>query len=250
MRYKIVVAAYNSPQYITRCLKSIENQTMQNIDVCVGDDASESDKQKKIIKDFCERNNWKFIFNEKRLGVLHNQYNIIQELEPNDEDVLVWVDGDDALHSNKSIEKLNSYYEKFDVRLTYGNYRSVPYSKTCPMPREYPERTIKENSYRKDVYTVGVLYNHLRTVKYDLFKRLDPKTDFQYDNGEWFKVCADPAVMIPCLEMAGPRHMFIKEVLYDYTSDNSISEWRQAPKEIDDTYNYIVNKIPKKEIVK
>jgi hypothetical protein len=35
--------------------------------------------------------------------------------------------------------------------------------------------------------------------------------------------------MIPALELAGPRHMCITEVLYCYTADNPASEWRRWP---------------------
>ena len=55
--------------------------------------------------------------------------------------------------------------------------------------------------------------------------------------------CCDTAVMIPCLEMAGGRHLMIPEVLYAYTRRNPLSDCRVNGPEIDKAHHRIFHEI-------
>jgi glycosyltransferase involved in cell wall biosynthesis len=245
MRYKLIVAGYNCFDYAQRCLDSIASQTLKNYDVCVVDDASTDERLAPMLEAYCATKGWLFLHREENAGALRSQYEGIQLLAPEDGDVIVWVDLDDALSSERSLEILDSYYDD-DTLMTYGTYQSVPYSETCPPVLRYPEECEQRNEYR-NMRKWGLLYNHLRTVKWDIFKRLNVETDFMYQ-GEWMALAADTAVMIPCLEMASGRYKVIPEVLYNYSSDNPISEWRKAPAGTDDMHAHLMNAKKKRPV--
>lgn len=246
MRYKLIVAGYNCFDYAKRCLDSIQSQTLKNFDVCVVDDASTDERLAPMLESYCAEQGWIFLHRDVNAGALRSQHEGITLLDPEDGDVIVWVDLDDALSSERSLEILDSYYDD-DTPMTYGSYQSVPYSETCPPVMRYPEKCEQRNEYRQ-MRKWGLNYNHLRTVKWDLYKRLDVKKDFMF-RGEWMHLASDTAVMIPCLEMSGGKYKVIPEILYNYSSDNPISEWRKAPTGTDDMHAHLMNSPRKKPIL-
>jgi hypothetical protein len=224
--YKIIVAGYNCLDLIQNCVDSIASQTYTNFDVCLVDDASTDEGQAALVQRLAEENEWKFLLRTENAGALRSQHEGITLLDPQDGDVIVWVDMDDAFASTESLAILDSYYDD-DTPMTYGSYQSVPHSETCPQPSRYPPECEAANDYRS-LRRWGIRYNHLRTVRWELYKLLDVETDFMFE-GKWMHLASDAAVMVPCLEMSGGKYKFIPDVLYSYTSDNPLSEWRKSP---------------------
>ena len=50
--------------------------------------------------------------------------NIINMLKPNDDDIIVLIDGDDKLNNKYVFEKLNGYYQD-NTEITFGNFVRV-----------------------------------------------------------------------------------------------------------------------------
>lgn len=243
-RFCIVVAVYKAPQYIERCLTSLQEQDHSNYTVCIVDDHSEEPEQHRIISDMAARNQWTAIFNDQRRGALYNQVAAIKEICSDPEDVIVFVDGDDQLTHINVLKYLdNIYSQNKNIELTYGSYQSVPYAATCPPAVPYPPGVVENKEYRHHTRKHGLLINHLRTFKYKLFLMMDENVDFKL-NGEWFSVATDTAMMIPALELS-KEHKVITDVLYNYSSDNPISDWRVNAREIDRVHDYILS-LPKK----
>jgi len=186
------------------------------------------------------------ILHKENKGALYSQVEAINALSPEDDDVIVWVDGDDWLAHQNVLKYLSKFYDAHKCLMTYGNYRPDPSSDTCPQPKSYPKEVVLDNSYRVSAYTCGLLFNHLRTVKYLLFKHLK-ESDFTWPDGTWFKCAGDTAVMIPCLELAGGRYRYIDKELYVYNTSNPVSDWRRWSNEIDRTHKYILIDLPKKD---
>jgi glycosyltransferase involved in cell wall biosynthesis len=249
MKFQIIVASYNSMDWLPKTLQSIADQNHENFNVCVVDDASTDTNQWPFIKSFCEEHGWMSILHKKNTGALYSQVEAIRTLDPDDDDIIVWVDGDDWLINRNVLKKLEGIYKSGNYLMTYGSYASEPYSRTCPQPSQYPREVVLSNSYRKAAYTHGILFNHLRTVKYSLFKHLD-ESDFTWPDGSWFRCAGDTAVMIACLELAGGRYKYIDVPLYVYNTVNPVSDWRRCSDEIDRTHSYILKKLkPKKPLV-
>ncbi len=256
MNYKIITAVYNAGAFFDRYVKSIEAQTYPNMEVVIVDDASTDGTTEKVVA-ACEKNMWNYVRNEVNRGALFSQVSGIRFLdqEPayelregeghlDPDDVLVFVDGDDQLAPG-ALEKLDDYYQ-FGAKLTYGQYESVPFSPTCQLAAPFPQKIIEERSFRKvSAMKGGIYWNHLRTFKYELFAQLTDD-DFKDAEGGWYKTATDAALMYPALELASPSIEFIPEVLYYYTSDNGISDWRRWPKQCDRDHQHILAREPKR----
>lgn len=239
----VVIPAYKCFEWLPSCLFSVAAQDHSDYTVCVIDDFSEDPLQVSFIKDVCEEKNWAFILNKERKGSMFNQFNAINLLAPKDGDAIAIVDGDDSLARPDALSVVQRYYDD-GYMLTYGNYRNVPYNGLRSSAAEYSEDVKLKNKYRR---CGQLLFNHLRTFSYDLYKELDPSKDFRFADGTWFQSCADTAIMIPCLELAGGNHKFINEKLYNYNCENPLSDWRTVKADIDKTNGYILNHLKRKK---
>lgn len=242
MIFRIVVAVWNAKPFFAGCVDSIQKQR-EPYDVYVIDDAS-TDGTSDMVRQLDEISPWHCSVNSQNLGVPPNHWRMISEMKAFPEDVVVFVDGDDQLMEG-ALTKLRGYYED-DTQLTYGQYRSEPFSSTCSLAGPYPQDVISRRAYREHTRLGrGIPWNHLRTVRYETISQLTEQ-DFQFKNGEWYTVSSDAAVMYPCLELAGDRFKFIDEVLYIYNSENPLSEWRKNPREGDRVHQDIIHRPPKR----
>lgn len=245
IRFKIVSCGYEAAEWLPRCIDSIAAQTYKNFDVCFVDDASPSKKPQRILLDAMQEHNktfdmrledggdpwkrgWFVTERAENVGPLQNQHEAIHHICEDDDDVIVIVDSDDFLAHRKVLERLAHWYGD-NTLLTYGNYKPVPRSKTCPPVRRYPVDVIKNRTFREFTRLNGPYFNHLRTYRYGLYKHIDPETYFIRD-GKWLRNSIDLAAMLPMLEAAGDRHKMITDVLLHYNSENPISYWRINPK--------------------
>lgn len=209
----IIVTTYNPGiGYIDKCLKSIEKQTYKNYEVCIIDDASNKNVKElhKLIYKYCNRNNWNFYIRIKNIGPLGARINAIDKLHPNDEDIIVSIDGDDELYDENVFTKLNKTYQD-DTLITFGNYIDSNTSKkkiNCKVHNF--KKLIRKNNFRKYRW----IFTHLKTFKYKLYKEIDHK-DLKYNN-KYFKSATDFALMFPMLEMCGGKLKCIQHNLYIY----------------------------------
>lgn len=220
-RFKIIVPSFNSTDYLPKTLHSIETQTDNSFDVLIIDDCSTLDAQREIIKDFCERNHWDYIFNDKNQGALYNLVHGIQRLNCADDDVIVIVDGDDWLAHADVLTHLRNIYSESDIGLTWGQCEIYP-PKMTPVKyaQNIPEMVIKQKLYRD----YPLAFWHLRTFKYGLWMHVRDE-DLRDEDGEYFHIMYDKAMLFPMLEMAGDKIRFISETLYIYNVENPLSDF-------------------------
>lgn len=228
MRFKIVMAGRDCFQFVPRSLESVAAQIDQGFDVCVIDDASTDLQQPDFMDQFCRDHGWHFIRNKVHQGALYNHVAAVNTMLPETEDVIVSVDADDRLSRPDALTIVRSYYERYKPMLTYGSYASDPDDWRVMPARHLPDEVVRCNSYRaysaRDDDDDPIWFNHLRTLKYDLFARLDPAVDFMHSDGSWFKTCYDLAITIPALEIASGHHLMLPDILYLYTRNNPLSD--------------------------
>lgn len=75
--------------------------------------------------------------------------------------------------------------------------------------------------FRQDIWKA----THLRTFKYKLWKNIK-KEDLKDQNGDYFKMTWDLAIMLPMLEMSGNRFAMIEDVLYVYNRENPLNDFK------------------------
>ena len=227
MRFKIVVPSFNSVDYLPKTLASIEKQNYKNYDVCVIDDASTLPKQREIIEEYAQRNNWKTVYHDKNEGALKGLIDGISLLDCKDEDVIAVLDGDDWLAHPHVLDTLNKVYDEEDVLLTWGQCEVYPPGKTAMYwAQPIPDMVIEQQLYRD----IPWVFWHLATFKYLLWRNIQDK-DLRDTNGEYFRVMKDKATLFPMLEMAGKRVKFISETLYIYNISNPLNDYASHPLE-------------------
>jgi glycosyltransferase involved in cell wall biosynthesis len=248
VRFKLLVTGWNCAALLPRCVRSIARQIESAYDVCLVDDASDDPHQAATIQAAARQYGWQHILNPERRGALYNQYQAVQRLRPEENDVLVFLDADDRLAHDGVLQRLRHYYERYRPLLTYGSYHCDPPDTDVTPARNFPATVVQTNSYRSFSARDdpdAIWFNHLRTVRYSLFRELGP-SDFTFADGSWFMACCDTAVMVPCLELAGGRHLMIPEQLYTYTRDNLLSDCRVSHNAIAAAHQRIFHELPVK----
>lgn len=242
--FKIITAIYNATLYFPGYVESIVEQIYDDYEVIVVDDAS-TDQTTQMVVDACRENDWTCVLQNHNRGAVYNQVHAIRALECKPDDVLVFVDGDDRLAHKGVLDRLNFHYSDGTL-LTYGSYAPSPPSRTCSLACPFPQEMLTERNFR-DVAAGrgGIYWNHLRTFKYSVFEQMDD-SDFVDKDGLWYKTATDAAFMYPALELAAPHIKYLNELMYIYTSDNRISDWRRWPRQCDRDHMDILGKKPKR----
>lgn len=215
--YVVICTFRNTGGRIDKCVDSLVAQQDKDLfKVVFVDDASDNDDSTSAelaAKDY----GWIYRKNEIRLGPTANQALSIREFVDDPEDVIVWLDGDDALTGPDTFSYLESVYSYPNVWMSYGQYRPVPHEPLCSPAAEYPPATMRSNNYR---FIAG--FNHLRTMKKFVFDHIPD--EYMQLHGDWSPAGADCLMMTSALEICGGRYAFNNRVLVDYTSDNPGSE--------------------------
>jgi glycosyltransferase involved in cell wall biosynthesis len=236
----IIVTTYNpGAEYLETCLKSIINQSYINYNVCIVDDAStkETSEVHDVIDTYCNKYNWKSIKRNTNVGPLKARIDAINALNPNDDDIIVSIDGDDELNNNEVFSKLNKVYQNENILLTFGNYvnRDITTGKLSKpkinCKRHNFKKMIKNNSFRENKW----IYTHLKTFKYKLYKKINH--DDLKKNGEYLKSATDFALMYPMIEMSNGNFKCISNVLYKYNRDHPESNNKIKTKFSEQTQN-------------
>jgi len=116
----IIVPVYNVDKYLDECIKSIINQTYENLEVILIDDGSTDDSGK-----ICDK--WKA--NDKRIKVIHKKNGGVSSarnlgLENANGEYIGFVDGDDTISDNM-FEILYNNMIKNDADISMCNYNIV-----------------------------------------------------------------------------------------------------------------------------
>jgi len=160
--------------------------------------------------------------NQDRGYALSNTIKAIEMLEPNDDDIIMTIDGDDWLQSLEAfniVEK--AYKDNPDLLLTHGSWVSwpieLPEHNNMPYTKEDFECNIRKTPWRA---------SQLRTFKYKLWKHVKDE-DLRDGEGNYFTSAGDCAYMWPMMEMAGyDRIRFIPDKIYTYNVANPFSDFR------------------------
>ena len=216
--FNIIVPVFNAEKYLKKCLNSIIKQSYKNFQVKVIDDCS-TDASYELASSICvNHDNFQIIQNSRRLGALNNIYELLSlEVKEPAKTIDILIDGDDYLYSGDVLNIINEKYLNTNCLITYGSHLS---SKGV-QGKKYPWLIRKLNLYRKYFWYAS----HLKTFRHDLWLSVN-KNDLLDENGQFFSVASDLALMFPMLEMAGSRQEFVKEIIYVYNDQNPISDHR------------------------
>ena len=194
--FVILITSYKNERWAADNLKSACHQysTLPYEVVCIND--CSPDRTGEIIDTYVKEHNIaskvKIIHNKTRFGALANIYAAVHSIP--DHKIIVSLDGDDTLHDNNVLLRLEKEYKDPDVWLTYGSFTPT---------WEYlrgglPEKIVRTKKIRRFKFVT----HHLRTFKAGLFKKIR-KEDLLYQ-GAFFPMAWDLAIMFPMLENGEP----------------------------------------------
>jgi len=230
VRFKVAVLSYGPRPWIDKCLESLETQTYRAFDVCIIDDGPSSQETRDVISDYASRNGWATYYHDTKQGRLPNLIQALDSLECAEDDVAMYINGNDWLFSPSVFERLARIYEEEDVWLTYGQYIRYP-----PEQRGYTRapspKTFRRSRYRKTEW----LYEQLLTFKSFLWNGIKDK-DLRGPNGQYYGAAWNMAFTLPMLEMARQHIRHIAEVLYVCNDENPLpcswfpfdEQWRNS----------------------
>ena len=206
--FALVIVGYNNGAFVEKTLKSLFSQVYSNYRIIYVDDAS-TDGSFSLVKDLVDSSSAKdsvsLIRNSERLGELASLTQAIQGCA--DEEIVVWVGGQDWLAHEWVLHRLNAYYANPDLWLTFGQYREFPGYK-LGMSAPFDRGEWEEKGARGAAFTAY----HLKTFYAALLKQIDP-ADLMYQ-GSFLSSAIDMAVMIPLLELAQGHFQYIPEIIY------------------------------------
>jgi cellulose synthase/poly-beta-1,6-N-acetylglucosamine synthase-like glycosyltransferase len=242
--FKIVCTGWKNWPWVKNTVESILIQDYWNYDVCLVDDMSEDADLTKFIPEICKQMGWKYILNTEHMRAVYNQVAAIRLMDPDPEDVIVWLDpdGDKFAHSGVLSELVEAYSD--GSRLVYSKYICEPDSPTSSQSRPHPDWVVERNAYREFTREHGIYYNHLRSMKAALFLEMED-ADFQDDEGVWFPCGTDSVFMFPAMELARGKVKFLDKIQLIYRPDYELSDWRRYPDKIDWVHDLILRRPPK-----
>ena len=213
--FTIFIPTYNCEQWVDKNLLSVVTQQYQNYDVLYIDDNSTDKTCEKALT--YQRKNVKIIKNSFNKGKMSNMYEYVTPLR--DDTIVVILDGDDWLHDENVLSKLNEVYTE-DVWMTNGSY-IVNTTKEIVRPQHHP------GYWDSNIRTKSWQFSHLGTFRKKLFSKIKRK-HLMNKQGSWWATTSDQAIMWPMAEMAGPEHhRVIDDVLYVYNRLNPLSDDRR-----------------------
>lgn len=246
-RFLIVVAVRNAEKYIGACLESIKAQPQTN-KLCVVIDDDSTDATYEIASAYggtfgdltAGLKNAGGFFVMQQGPRNYSLRNIVQTIQAvgHPTDIVVIVDGDDQLDPY-ALSVIEDAYNR-GAWMTYGNFKTSS-GRTSWMP-PYPYRVIKANDFRAYPWSVS----HPKTFRKALFDKINVE-DFQHE-GEWFKTAGDVALMMPMLEMAAERAVYLPAPIYVWNDQNELSDHRVDPDGQVRVRNLILSKPAKKRL--
>jgi glycosyltransferase involved in cell wall biosynthesis len=231
-KFVIVIGSRNNAKWVQMNLESVYSQDYKNFRVIYFNDAS-TDGTDEEVYPYLDANPNFLLVNSKERKYKTWFFTNLEKYNITDNDILVFLDGDDMLASENVLSYLNSIYSQTDCWMTYGGMQvwdggdSVvePY----PQNSEIPDQIKNAKAYRKDTWRTS----HLKTMRGFVWKKID-KRDLSYD-GTFMVGPDDLAIMFAALELCPPKKVFrVTDPLYIYNHSDA-NENSRAFKDHKDT---------------
>lgn len=167
MKISVIIATYNTAEYLEECLDSIFQQTLKDIEVIVVDDGS-TDETAIILEGYSQKyDNLVNLYQENQGAGKARNYGITFSCG----EYMIFMDPDDKYPCEDSLEKLYEAAEKYNVPICGGNILSNDNGriKSRYLAGEGNAAHIKDEVINIDDYSY--LYGHTRYLfKADLIK--------------------------------------------------------------------------------
>lgn len=224
IKVSIIVPFYNVENYIEKCLQSLVNQTLEDVEIILVNDGSQ-DGTKEIAKQFVEKYPNKIMYLEKENGGLSDARNYAIPYAKGE--YIAFLDSDDYVEANMYEEMYNKAKEE---NLDYVE---------CNFLWEYPDKSLeskgKQYSNKKEmfIYTRVVAWNKLIKREIVQENHLEFPRGYRYEDVEFFYK------LLPLIHNYG---IVQKPFIHYVQRENSISNVQNTrTKEIIDVLGHVID---------
>ena len=189
MKVSVIVPVYNVEKYIEKCLSSLVNQTLRDIEIIVVNDGSPDNSQKIIDKYAKKYSNIKSF--TKKNGGLSDARNF--GLKYASGEYIAFVDSDDYV-------KLDMYEKMYD-KAKENNFDMV----VCDIDYLYPDKTLRVSSGLEDDTTnIKDVYLNTHPAAWNkIFKKELFENDVYFKKNVWFEDVEFIYRMLPYIKSIG-----------------------------------------------
>ena len=207
---------YNKANYLIRSIKSIQNQTLKNIEIIAVNDCSTDDSLNILNKMVINDSRIKIVNNDKNHGLLYTRAMGILKTTG---EYIINVDPDDSLYENDALEYLYKIADKFRVDvLSFAFLDNYKYSLKCNninqilKQPELFEHAFETNNFFKDYLLWNKLVKRKLMIKsYEIFKR--------YIYSERWNYCED-TIWSVIINKYAKSMICIRKIIYIYNSNS------------------------------
>ncbi len=192
IKVSIIVPVYNVKEYLARCLDSLVNQSLKDIEIIVVNDGS-PDNSQKIIDDYCKKyKNVKSFIKEN--GGLSDARNF--GIEKAQGEYIAFLDSDDYVTTDMYMEMYN--------KAISGDFDMV----VCDLNYVYDDKIIKAScNVKKDTNNIkDVMLNIYPAAWNKIFKRNLMDKGIRFKKGVWFEDVEFIYRLLPYINTIGVVH--------------------------------------------
>lgn len=192
IKVSVIVPVYNVEEYLARCLDSLVNQSLKDIEIIVVNDGS-PDNSQKIIDNYCKKyKNIKSFIKEN--GGLSDARNF--GIEKAQGEYIAFLDSDDYV-------TIDMYMEMYN-KAKSGNFDMV----VCDLNYVYDDKIIKAScNIKKDTNNIkDVMLNIYPAAWNKIFKRNLMDKGIRFKKGVWFEDVEFIYRLLPYINTIGVVH--------------------------------------------
>jgi len=200
MKVSILMCSYNASAYIDRAISSILNQTWQDWELIISDDAS-TDNTVEIIKPYLVDNRIRLITHTTNLGYLKNKNTAFAHVSG---DLITQIDADDTCPPERIEKQVNVFLHHPEIRVCATNYRRINTN----------DQEIESLSYNNDLLISEIVEDYPFWFPGVMFKK-ELINEFGLFSEYFSGIFGDDEYWIARVNYKYPIY-FLKDVLYNY----------------------------------
>lgn len=242
IKVSIIMPIYNTEKYLSECMDSVINQTLNDIEIICVDDGS-TDGSGEILDAYAEKDERIHVIhkentgygNSVNIGILAAKGEYVGIVEPDD---YIALDMMECLYRKASEFELDVVKGDFAEFEGNGENREIEYKQVINNEKLYYqvlEAYTKPDIFYGYVMNPSGIYNREFLLQYQIYNNETPGASYQ-DMGFWFQIV-----------FYARRYMLLSQTVYFYRQDNPNSSINSRNKIycICDEFEFIFKKLRK-----
>lgn len=207
-KISVIVPVYNVEKYLSKCLDSLVNQTLEDYEIIVVNDGS-PDNSQEIIDSYVSEYPQKVKAFTKKNGGLSDARNF--GLEKANGEFIAFVDSDDFVNEDM-LEKMYTRAKATDADIVVCAHDGVKLDKKNNVKKAKLYPIQNKNVFGKSIYESPEIMEHIKSYAWNKIYRREVIAGYKFPKGQLFE---DSAVVYNILSSA-TKIDYVDEPLYHY----------------------------------